>query len=1008
MRHFKNPSKEFRPAPFWAWNDRLDARELTWQIEEMADKGFGGYFMHSRVGLATRFLGPEWMAAVAACIKAGKRCDMESWLYDEDKWPSGIAGGLVTRGHPEHAAKLLMEDLRCVRGRSYLACFDWDARRRRYRRLGPDERPGDAYLGYWADNVEAAVSVVKGRFWWGYNDDQMYPDLLDGDAVEAFLRIGYAPYARRFKKSFGEYVPGIFTDEPHVARPQYLAWTARLPETFQHLNGYDLLDRLPDLHHDTPTAFKTRHDYWRTVAHLFRESFSRKLYERCQQYGLKLTGHYLLETPLADQAVCSGAVMPLYTYQHMPGIDHLVRGDAQIMHIKQVTSAAAQLGRKRIMCEIFGCSGHSMSFQDQKWLSDLHFVNGVNFLTPHLTLYSMKGDNKRDYPPTLSYHQPYWEHYRQINDYIGRCCVAVSTGAPRTDILVLHPISSVWCHMRARDDALVADRLHYAPAADRLDDKLARLIEHLVSIQRDFHFGDETLLEELARLSGKTLRVGRMTYRAMIVPPSLTWRTSTVEMLKAFQGPILFVGAIPTLVDAEKSDVWSALLKRKNVRRVPLRRTDIENALAVTLAPDVCVQAPAKARSAVRYHHRQSGKTHLYFFTNTGRKRAVRGRITLAEKGCVHELDARTGDRRPLPSRAVKGKTILDLDLPPAGSCIVELRPGPAGRSSPPQTEVVNRTLIRGPFALERTHPNCATLDYARVRIGAGRFSSRLPLYAARDRLRRHFGLDAVAGLQPWVLKERGFSIPKKTSLALQYDFHVTDMPARIAFATECPERWRMRINGRLVRFKPGQWFVDKQFGCVDITRRVTRGHNLIESTARYDWDLPVEDAYLVGDFAVKMIRAAKAFTLIREPAHLNTGDWVPQGYAFYSGNMVYRARFNLRPPKNARVFLALKHFEGVTAHLRLNGIDCGALPFPPWEIDITRAARNGDNHLALTVAGSLRNTMGPLHHRKDLKFRFNGPHEFADQKNWTHSYHFEPYGLSSPIQIITRTTPDP
>ncbi|GAG06817.1 unnamed protein product, partial [marine sediment metagenome] len=61
----------------------------------MKDKGFSGYFMHSRVGLETTYLGKEWMKAVRACVRTGKKIGMESWLYDEDKWPSGFAGGLV-------------------------------------------------------------------------------------------------------------------------------------------------------------------------------------------------------------------------------------------------------------------------------------------------------------------------------------------------------------------------------------------------------------------------------------------------------------------------------------------------------------------------------------------------------------------------------------------------------------------------------------------------------------------------------------------------------------------------------------------------------------------------------------------------------------------------------------------------------------------------------------------------------------------------------------------------
>jgi hypothetical protein len=33
VENFKNPSSEYRAAPFWAWNNKLNAEELVWQIE---------------------------------------------------------------------------------------------------------------------------------------------------------------------------------------------------------------------------------------------------------------------------------------------------------------------------------------------------------------------------------------------------------------------------------------------------------------------------------------------------------------------------------------------------------------------------------------------------------------------------------------------------------------------------------------------------------------------------------------------------------------------------------------------------------------------------------------------------------------------------------------------------------------------------------------------------------------------------------------------------------------
>lgn len=104
---FKNPTKEYRGAPFWAWNCELKKETLEKQIDVMKEMGFGGYYMHTRVGMATKYLSEEFMELIRACIKKGKEADMYSYLYDEDRWPSGSAGGFTTKDNDENRQKLL-------------------------------------------------------------------------------------------------------------------------------------------------------------------------------------------------------------------------------------------------------------------------------------------------------------------------------------------------------------------------------------------------------------------------------------------------------------------------------------------------------------------------------------------------------------------------------------------------------------------------------------------------------------------------------------------------------------------------------------------------------------------------------------------------------------------------------------------------------------------------------------------------------------------------------------
>ncbi|HPU58647.1 MAG TPA: hypothetical protein PLG48_03950, partial [Candidatus Avimonas sp.] len=104
---FKNPTSEYRGTPFWAWNCELDSDLLKRQIEYLKKMGFGGFHMHSRSGMATQYLSDEFMGLVKDCVEKAKGEQMLAWLYDEDRWPSGAAGGLVTK-NPEYRARHLL------------------------------------------------------------------------------------------------------------------------------------------------------------------------------------------------------------------------------------------------------------------------------------------------------------------------------------------------------------------------------------------------------------------------------------------------------------------------------------------------------------------------------------------------------------------------------------------------------------------------------------------------------------------------------------------------------------------------------------------------------------------------------------------------------------------------------------------------------------------------------------------------------------------------------------
>ena len=150
------------------------------------------------------------------------------------------------------------------------------------------------------------------------------------------------------------------------------------------------------------------------------------------------------EDSLMEQTRWIGAAMPHYEYMHWPGIDKLGRHIEQLVVVKQVSSVVDQFEKEHSFSEVFGCIGQHANFFHRKWIADWQAALGISFVNHHLSLYSMRGERKRDYPANLFYQQPWWEEEKEFGDYIGRLSYAVSKGKRKVDILVVHPMGSVW------------------------------------------------------------------------------------------------------------------------------------------------------------------------------------------------------------------------------------------------------------------------------------------------------------------------------------------------------------------------------------------------------------------------------------------------------------------------------------------------------------------------------------------------------------------------------------
>ena len=975
-REFANPGPDFRGAPFWSWNDRLEPSELARQIRDMKAHGMGGFFMHSRDGLETTYMGPEWMACIREAVRVAREEGANAWLYDEDRWPSGAAGGLVpARGGDAFRAKVItLEDALRVpddddeEDGELLAVFKGTIVHGTVsdlERVAPDNPPALGDGQYFM----VLRREVSGPSEW-FNDDA-YADNLNPDAVAAFIDITYEAYRREIGDEFGQTVPGIFTDEPNIfaatvrSQRRALPWTDGLPAYFAEKRGYDLMDVLPWLFYEGDGAAKARHDFWYTISQRYTEAYSKQLGDWCEDNHLAFTGHYLFENELDRAIIAEGAIMPHYRHQHVPGIDMLTEQNHEFLAIKQCTSVANQFGRKWVLSETYGCSSWEFTFEGQKWVGDWQYVLGVNLRCQHLALYTLRGCRKRDYPPVFNYNTTWWKYNAVVEDYFARLGCVLTEGEAVRDVLLLHPVSTGW--------SMVGENAASRFATLAYGENLNSFVQALLATHYDFDFGDEQIMAADAAIeSDAVIRVGRAPYRVVVVPPDTrTLLPETVSLLERFLaagGRVVAMTPAPTQVAAEPDASLADLWRHPGVTlldNVAGLQAALEGATPrqVSFQTDAGQQAPH-----LLYMQRRLGERSAFFVVNNDRDHDIDVTVTLAGQGRLEAWDPLTGEVQALPADSADGRLTFPAHLGPAGSrlYVIDHEAVSLPAAAPNAIDFradrhVDRARFIGPSCtFTRTDPNVLTLDMCRYRLAGGPTSDVMEVWRAQNEVRAALGMrpnyyNGLPQRYKWALAPHPAD---GTEVSLAFNFHVEQIPAQpVHLLVEGADQFEINLNGTRVPNRAIGWYLDRSFHKV-LLPQLQSGANTLELVCRYTNHTELEDCFLIGDFGVSTER-----TIIAEPARLHFGDWTSQGYLHYAGSMIYHGQIDHDPQAGAHLRLYPGRYEAVSLAVWVNGTRIGHIPWrDATGLDLAPYLAKGLNNVDIEVVSSPRNMLGPLH----------------------------------------------
>jgi hypothetical protein len=989
---------EYATAPFWFWNDKIESDEVRRQIVTMFEQNIGGFFMHARMGRVTPYMGKEWMAAVEAGVDQARQLGMGAWIYDEDGWPSGYGGGAVNALGDEYLQQYaLAEEIAVENGRALIKNAD---------------KAIAVFAGHKSDDTitdtirlpltephasTVELSDVPGNFVVVFRHElhnyrrffspeswtDGYVDVLNPKVVRAFIRKIYEPYRKRIGQHFGTVVPGVFTDEPSYHDWGWRDPVVRLPMSpvldreFEKRYGAPLNDALMAIGYGGPDQLRARWCYYCSLAHLFANSYTKTLARWCGKHGIAFTGHYLLEEyPRASTQVV-GDVMQHYYHQQYPGIDHLGKGldlpdfwSSTRVLVKQAASVAHQFDKPRLMCETFAGGGWDFGPAEQKWQGDWQYAMGLNLNCQHAFHYSLRGFRKRDYPPSLGFQQPWFEVSGDLGLHFARLGYLLTRGRRVVNVLLLHPIESFFA---------TQDAAGFPWPDDPLSDSLKAVVSHLLSNQIDFDFGNEVLMKKHGKVHGASITIGSGRYDAVIVPPSVTWRKSTLSLLRKFiaaGGPVFSVEPKPTHVEGVESDACDKLL-RKATNLGDCDDAGFERRLVDSVAPAARAACTLEGEKTcdVLVMHRETDDEDIFFLTSATTTPHTCD-ATFQCEGVPQLLDTTTGELAPMAHQRTEAGYRVQIDFDYARSFPIVFARDAAPETSD-ETRIAEKTLCRLgdsiPYRLE--NDNALILDKAEVAIDDESLGSM-------------WVIDAQKRL------EQG---KREASARLRFTVSSDTAVPAAALLVESPEHLEICVNGRDISTAPkSHWFIDPALQKIDIPDGLCVDDNIIEIRCAWQPGMELEPVYLLGHFGVDVENNTCRLTPL--PGQLDVGSWHTQGLAFYAGSVTYT--FDMTIEQEADRWEL--HCPGYQTAMRVlaNGADAGTLMWAPHRIDLTGHIRPGDNRIDLQVHNCLRNFFGPHHLASEDDIPCLGPHHFFIKEDRTDEYRLKPAGLLGPVTL--------
>lgn len=529
--------------PFWFWNGEQNETEITRQLKLMRKVGCAGAVIHAREGNKIPYLSERWLGLVRFACDEARKLDLKIWLYDEEGYPSGNAGGMVQNSSPEFRQVYLAFDYSPTNPvEPAFAAFDGES----YRLL---------------DEAKTKAGTVALRFHKRFVENHV--DTLNPESSRRFIDLTHEKYKSVMEELLGDTVEAVYTDDESFlcGGIKGLVWSDVLEDEHTKRRGSDLISNLPLLVENLPGCEMARRRYFKLVQDLFLESFIKPQKEWTNNHGMTYTGHLSAdEGPLSRLIQINSSPMPFMMMEDVPGIDDFIcdmsdqrylarpfndgstrffyadgKERAPLMLYKFASSIAHQFKNNLLSAETltFLSWNCSPAFMDQQMLFELGM--GVNLMTPHAFYYTIGDGTRHDCPPSYFFQQPFYELSGFMIRKWTRIAELLRRGTFHADTLLIYPGN---LYSLVDGSILNPDFKIKHASKKKLENVERTLANTVLELHRrhiGFDFGDEDIMAEYATIEGRCLRIGEMVYSNVLLFLEITPLSTTKHLLERFQ-----------------------------------------------------------------------------------------------------------------------------------------------------------------------------------------------------------------------------------------------------------------------------------------------------------------------------------------------------------------------------------------------------------------------------------------------------------------------------------------